>query len=117
MDFASYSPTQIRAHCRSNTRSLALNPAAYQAQRHGSLARAERLRRDLDEEVRAFRSWRAAFLVPLRDADGTPQQMYEKKLPHARQGLFGLRVTWAALSPLLTEEERSVWIGKALGEG
>jgi len=106
MDFASYSPAQIRAHCQSNARSLTLNPAAYQAQRQGSLARAERLRGQLEEEIRAFRTWRAAFLVPRRDPEGSPQQAYEKKLPHARQQLFGLRVTWVALSPLLTAQER-----------
>lgn len=106
MDFASYSPAQIRAHCQSNARSLTLNPAAYQAQRQGSLARAERLRGQLEEEIRAFRTWRAAFLVPRRDPEGSPRRAYEKKLPHARQQLFGLRVTWAALLPLLTAQER-----------
>jgi hypothetical protein len=107
MNFASYSPAQIRAHCQSNARSLMLNPTAYQAQRQGSLARAQRLRGQLDEEIQAFRTWRTGFLVPRRDPEGSPRQAYEKRLPHARQQLFGLHVTWAALSPLLTEDERA----------
>jgi hypothetical protein len=106
MDFYHYSPPQIRAHCRSNARSLALNTSSYQNQRQASLARSERLRVQFDEEVRSFRAWRAAFFAPLRDSEESPQTIYEKRLPHACQSLFKLRVTWAALSPLLAAAER-----------
>jgi hypothetical protein len=106
MDFYQYSPPKIRAHCRSNARSLALNTAVYQSQRQASLARSEHLRSQLDEEVRAFHAWRAAFLVPLRYPEESPQTTFERRLPHACQSLFKLRVTWSALSPLLTADER-----------
>jgi hypothetical protein len=108
MDFYHYSPQQIRAHCRSNARSLALNTASYQSQRQASLTRSERVRAQFNEEIRSFRAWRAAFLVPLRDTEESPQAAYETRLPHACQSLFKLRVTWSALSPLLTADEREV---------
>lgn len=114
MDFSRYTPVQIRAHCRNNARSLAINQAAYQAQRQASLARAERLRAQVDDEVRAFRAWRATVLVPLRSLEGSPESTLEKRLPHAAQELFRLRVTWGALSPLLTAEERAHILGEDL---
>jgi len=110
MDFYHYTPQQIRAHCLSNARSLALNTSSYQIQRQASLARSERLRVQFNEEIRSFYAWRAAFMVPLRDSEASPQTNYEKRLPHACQGLFKLRVTWAALSPLLTPAERERWL-------
>ncbi len=107
MDFSRYTPSQIRAHCRGNARSLALNTAAYQSQRQASLARSERVRAQFEEEIRSFRAWRVAFLVPLRASEESPQTTFDRRLPHACRGLFKLRVTWSALSPLLSADERA----------
>jgi hypothetical protein len=109
-DFERYTAKQVEAHCQNNLRSLALNPNGYQAHQRDALARAERLEAQAHAEAKAFRSWRVGFVVPRREAWGDLDRASRDAHQRATQALLRLRTTWAALSPLLTDDERSQWL-------
>jgi hypothetical protein len=106
-DFASYSAKQVRAHCETNHRQVALDRLGYQTQQQASLARCERLEREASEEARSFRTWRTAFIVPRREAWGHFGVATEQASVRAHRELMRLRTTWEALSGLLTDDERA----------
>jgi len=109
-DFDRYTLKQVEAHCQNNLRSLALNPSGYQTQQRDALTRAERLEAQAHAEARAFRTWRVGFLVPRREAWGHLDAASNQARQRAVQAVLRLRTAWAALAPLLTEEEREQWL-------
>jgi hypothetical protein len=106
-DFACYTAKQAREHCEGNHRQIALDREGYQAQQRDALSRCDRLERQAHEEERAFRTWRSSFLVPRREAWGHIGAATDQAMARARDELQRLRAVWAALAPLLTEDERA----------
>ncbi|MDF3982152.1 hypothetical protein P3W23_09140 [Luteibacter sp. PPL554] len=109
-DFARYTPKQILAHCQKNERLAGSNPLQHQAYQRDTLARANRLATEADEEARRFRTWRIGFVAARRDAWGHLDEASKQAIARAAQSLTTLRDVWAALEPLLTSEEREQWL-------
>ncbi|MDR6935348.1 hypothetical protein [Luteibacter sp. 3190] len=114
-DFARFTPKQILAHCQNNARSMALNPVLQQTYQRDASARAQRKNQEADDEVRAFRIWRTTFLMPRRDAWGHFDEASRQAQERARRALMHLHFAWAALTPLLTDEERAAWLERGFG--
>lgn len=109
-DFARFSAKQVRAHCESNHRQVALDRSGFQAQHQQALARCSRLELEADAEQRAFLTWRTQFVGARRDAWGHFGAAADQAVARAQYELSRLQATWAALQPLLSEDERARWI-------
>lgn len=107
LNFDAYTEKQARQHCLANHRQIAADPSGFHQQKQGAMARRDRLEREAHEEQRAFRAWRTGFMVPRREAWGHIGAAAEQAAVRAQGELIRLRTTWAALAPLLSDEERA----------
>lgn len=109
-DFARFTDKQIAVHCQNNARSIALNPLPHQNHQRDAQANANRKLADADREVEEFRAWRRQFLEPRYDAWGHLDQACKHAEMAAAHTVQRVRALWAALGPLLSEEERAKWL-------
>lgn len=109
-DYARFTAKQIEQHCQNNDRSIALNPIQYQIHQRDAQANANRQLADADREVSEFRAWRRQFLEPRYDAWGHLDQACEHAELAAAHAVHRVRALWAALAPLMSEEEQERWM-------
>lgn len=111
-DYRRFSAQQILAHCRTNLRASNLNPTLFHTFGRDAQHRAERSRQRVDQEMRAFRTWRTQFMVPRREVWGKTDEPSNTAVQDALRWLWRLQVTWTALAPFLPDEEREELLGR-----
>lgn len=109
-DYARFTPKQIAQHCQNNARSITLNPIQHQNHQRDAQANANRQLAEADREVNDFRAWRRQFLEPRYDAWGHLDQACEHAETAAAHAVHRVRALWAALAPLLGEEDQERWL-------
>lgn len=112
-DYARFTPKQVLAHCQNNARSMALNPLLHQNHQRDAQAKAEQQVAEAEREVEAFRAWRRKFLEPRYDAWGHLDQACEHAELAAAHAVHRVRALWAALEPMLSDNERVAWMQRS----